>query len=178
MQKICFGIQTTTKLHFISQAKGKRANVLQNVEDNLLQYLYTKYVNIYYPIPYRIKETGIGKRTFGEMRLNVAQIAASLKQLGVGIGDRVAGYMPNCPEAIEIMAATASIGAIWSSTSPDFGISGVLDRFQQISPKVLFSVEAVGYNAKVCFMELFCQPLLIPKTQTIIILILLPEELF
>ena len=97
----------------------------------------------------RINETGIGKRTFGELRLNVARIATSMRKLGIGIGDRVAGYLPNCPEAIEVMAATASIGAIWSSTSPDFGVSGVLDRFQQISPKIIFSVEAVAYNSKV-----------------------------
>ena len=79
----------------------------------------------------------------------VARIATSMRKLGIGVGDRVAGYLPNCPEAIEIMAATASIGAIWSSTSPDFGVSGVLDRFQQISPKIIFSVEAVAYNTKV-----------------------------
>ena len=98
---------------------------------------------------FRIKETGIRKRTFGELRLNVARIATSMRKLGIRVGDRVAGYLPNCPEAIEIMAATASIGAIWSSTSPDFGVSGVLDRFQQISPKIIFSVEAVAYNTKV-----------------------------
>jgi len=60
----------------------------------------------------------------------------------------VVGYLPNCPLAIEAMAATSSIGAIWSSTSPDFGVSGVLDRFLQIQPKVIFSVEAVSYNMK------------------------------
>merc|ERR1711894_453681 len=97
----------------------------------------------------RINETGIGKRTFGELRLNVARIASSMRKLGIGVGDRVVGYLPNSPEAIEIMAATASIGAIWSSTSPDFGVSGVLDRFQQISPKIIFSVEAVSYNMKI-----------------------------
>ena len=72
-----------------------------------------------------------------------------MRKLGIGVGDRVAGYLPNCPEAIEIMAATSSIGAIWSSTSPDFGVNGVLDRYQQISPKIIFSVEAVAYNNKV-----------------------------
>ena len=61
---------------------------------------------------------------------------------------KVVGYLPNCPLAIEAMAAAASIGAIWSSTSPDFGVSGVLDRFQQIRPKVIFSVESVSYNMK------------------------------
>ena len=58
------------------------------------------------------------------------------------------GYIPNCPEAIEAMAAAASLGAVWSSTSPDFGVSGVLDRFSQIQPKIVFSVEAVSYNMK------------------------------
>ena len=83
-----------------------------------------------------------------------------MRKLGIGVGDRVAGYLPNCPEAIEIMAATSSIGAIWSSTSPDFGVNGVLDRYQQISPKIIFSVEAVAYNNKVKKLEMkiaFCQ---------------------
>ena len=75
-------------------------------------------------------------------------MAASLRSLGVVEGDRVVGYIPNCPEAIEAMAATAALGAVWSSTSPDFGVSGVLDRFSQIRPKVVFSVEAVSYNMK------------------------------
>ena len=66
--------------------------------------------------------------------------AASLRKMGVTAGDRVVGYIPNCPEAIEAMAATASIGAIWSSTSPDFGVSGVLDRFTQIKPKVSVTI--------------------------------------
>ncbi len=87
-------------------------------------------------------------KTFGELRRRVAFIARALRAHGISKGDRVAGYLPNFPEAIEIMAATASIGAIWSCTSPDFGVSGVLDRFRQIEPKLIFSEEAVSYNAK------------------------------
>jgi acyl-coenzyme A synthetase/AMP-(fatty) acid ligase len=64
-------------------------------------------------------------------------LVAALRKCGVKKGDRVVGYIPNCAEAIEAMAATAAIGAIWSSTSPDFGVSGVLDRFSQIQPKVI-----------------------------------------
>ena len=64
---------------------------------------------------------------------------SALRKHGVKKGDRVVGYIPNCAEAIEAMAATAAIGAIWSSTSPDFGVSGVLDRFSQIQPKVRIS---------------------------------------
>ena len=85
-------------------------------------------------------------------------MAAALRALGVVEGDRVVGYIPNCPEAIEAMAATAALGAVWSSTSPDFGVSGVLDRFSQIRPKVVFSVEAVSYNMKThCHLQKLSQ---------------------
>jgi acetoacetyl-CoA synthetase len=85
-----------------------------------------------------------------ELRETVARVAASLLAVGVDKGDRVAGLLPNCPEAIIAMLATASIGAIWSSCSPDFGINGVVDRFGQIEPKVLFAANAYFYNGKVC----------------------------
>jgi acetoacetyl-CoA synthetase len=71
-----------------------------------------------------------------------------LRQAGVVRGDRVGGYLPNCPEAIIAMLASASMGAIWSSCSPDFGVSGVVDRFGQIEPKVLFTANAYFYNGK------------------------------
>uniref|UniRef100_A0A1X7VJ56 Acetoacetyl-CoA synthetase n=1 Tax=Amphimedon queenslandica TaxID=400682 RepID=A0A1X7VJ56_AMPQE len=83
-----------------------------------------------------------------KLRERVARIANALIDIGVRIGDRVVGYLPNSSTAVEAMLATASIGAIWSSTSPDFGSTGVLDRFKQIKPKVIFSVEAVRYNGK------------------------------
>ena len=78
----------------------------------------------------------------------VAQLAAALRKLGVEQGDRVAGFMPNVPETIVAMLATSSIGAIWSSCSPDFGINGVLDRFGQIKPKVLFACNGYYNNGK------------------------------
>src|SRR5689334_24432952 len=78
----------------------------------------------------------------------VARIAAGLKAAGVGPGDRVAGYLPNPPEAIIAMLATTSLGAIWSSCSPDFGINGVLDRFGQIAPKVLITADGYFYGGK------------------------------
>ncbi|XP_060602835.1 acetoacetyl-CoA synthetase-like [Ruditapes philippinarum] len=91
----------------------------------------------------------IEKITFKELRQKVAVYASAMRRLGVQIGDRVVGYIPNCPEAVIAMLAAASIGAIWSSTSPDFGVVGVLDRFSQIQPKMIFSVNAVHYNGKV-----------------------------
>jgi len=85
-----------------------------------------------------------------ELRRRVAEIAAALRANGVAQGDRVAGFLPNCPEAIIAMLATVSIGAVWSSCSPDFGSNGVIDRFGQIEPKVLFVPNAYRYNGKVC----------------------------
>ena len=78
----------------------------------------------------------------------VSRMAQALADAGVGKGDRVAGYLPNVPEATAAMLATSSLGAIWSSCSPDFGVQGVLDRFGQIEPKVLFCADGYLYNGK------------------------------
>ncbi len=86
--------------------------------------------------------------TWQELRAHVASVAASLESLGVGKGDRVAGFIANRPEAIVAMLATASVGAVWSSCSPDFGVDAVLDRFGQIEPKVLFATDGYFYNGK------------------------------
>ncbi|XP_068680491.1 acetoacetyl-CoA synthetase-like isoform X1 [Montipora foliosa] len=87
--------------------------------------------------------------TFHQLKRNVTRLASALKNYGVKKGDRIVGYIPNCALAVEAMLATASLGAIWSSTSPDFGVTGVLDRFKQINPKIMFSVDAVRYNNKI-----------------------------
>jgi len=86
--------------------------------------------------------------SWGELRAQVAATAAGLRALGVERGDRVVAYMPNIPEAIVAFLATASIGAIWSSCSPDFGPASVIDRFAQIEPKVLFAVDGYRYGGK------------------------------
>jgi acetoacetyl-CoA synthetase len=78
----------------------------------------------------------------------VSRLAQALRAAGVQAGDRVVGYLPNLPEAMMAMLASASIGAIWSSCSPDFGVQGVLDRFGQIEPKVLFAADGYWYNGK------------------------------
>src|SRR4051794_40223456 len=86
--------------------------------------------------------------TWGELRRQVAATATGLRGLGVERGDRVVAYMPNIPEAIVAFLATASIGAVWSSCSPDFGPASVIDRFAQIEPKVLFAVDGYRYGGK------------------------------
>ena len=86
--------------------------------------------------------------SFAELYNQVSKTAQHLKELGVTKGDRVAGFLPNFAGSIVAMLATASVGAIWSSCSPDFGEQGVIDRFGQIEPKVLFCVDGYFYNGK------------------------------
>jgi len=83
-----------------------------------------------------------------DLYAQVSRFAQALRAAGVGRGDRVAAYLPNMPEALIAMLAAASLGAIWSSASPDFGVQGVLDRFGQIEPKVLLCVDGYWYNGK------------------------------
>jgi acetoacetyl-CoA synthetase len=86
--------------------------------------------------------------SYRELRAEVARVAEGLRQLGIGPGDRVAGFVPNVPEAVIAMLATTSLGAAWTSCSPDFGINGVLDRFGQVAPRVLFTADGYFYNGK------------------------------
>ena len=94
-------------------------------------------------------ETGMSSSmTYGQLYKQVAGVASALRKFGIEPGDRVAGYMPNLPETVIAMLAATSVGAIWSSCSPDFGINGVVDRFDQIKPKILFCAAAYTYNGK------------------------------
>ena len=86
--------------------------------------------------------------TYEELHNHVARFAAALRNAGVEQGDRVAGYMPNMPETVVAMLATTSIGALWSSCSPDFGLSDVRDRFGQIEPKILITADGYFYHGK------------------------------
>jgi len=90
----------------------------------------------------------LSELSWGELRAQVAAVAAGLRELGIGRGDRVVAYMPNIPEATVAFLASASIGAVWSSCSPDFGPASVVDRFAQIEPKVLFAVDGYRYGGK------------------------------
>ncbi len=86
--------------------------------------------------------------TWGELRAQTAQIAAGLRELGVGPGDRVVAYMPNIPETVAAFLACASLGATWSSAAPEFGARSVVDRFAQIEPKVLLAIDGYRYGGK------------------------------
>ncbi|MBN2240637.1 MAG: acetoacetate--CoA ligase [Dehalococcoidales bacterium] len=86
--------------------------------------------------------------SYAELYNQVSRLTKAMEQAGVGIGDRVAGFLPNMIETVIAMLATTSLGAIWSSCSPDFGVKGMLDRFQQIEPKILFTANGYIYNGK------------------------------
>lgn len=115
-----------------------------NFAENLLKYRDERTALVF------ANENGVQRQiSYQELYAEVARVAAALRALGVQSGDRVAGYLPNMPETVIAMLATTSIGAVWSSCSPDFGVNGVLDRFGQIEPKVLFVAAAYQYNGKV-----------------------------
>jgi acetoacetyl-CoA synthetase len=97
----------------------------------------------------RSQTRGPSQLTLGELRAEVARVASGLRHLGVAPGDRVAGYLPNVPEAVIGFLAAASIGAIWSSCPPEFGTRAVIDRFGQIEPVVLVAVDGYRYGDKV-----------------------------
>lgn len=114
-----------------------------NFAENLLRYR-----DDHTAILFKGEGQSIRSITYLELYHGVERLAASLRQAGVKTGDRIVGFMPNIPETIIVMLAAASIGAIWSASSPDFGIKGVLDRFTQIEPKILFSANGYLYNGK------------------------------
>ncbi|MGW3245608.1 acetoacetate--CoA ligase [Streptomyces sp. NPDC001070] len=90
----------------------------------------------------------IGETSWSELRRQVASLAHELRALGVRPGDRVSGYLPNIPQAVVALLATAAVGGVWTSCAPDFGARSVLDRFQQVEPVVLFTVDGYRYGGK------------------------------
>jgi len=115
-----------------------------NYAENLLRYREREQVAIIF-VDERQRSVCI---SFKELAEQVARCAAGLRTHGVGVGDRVAAVIPNCPEAVIAALAASSIGAVWSSCSPDFGLSGIYDRLGQIFPKVLITANAYYYNGK------------------------------
>ncbi len=116
--------------------------------------------------------------TFKELHDHVARLQQGLRSRGVVPGDRVAGFMPNIPETVIAMLATTASGAVWSSCSPDFGFQGVLDRFGQIEPKVLFTADGYQYGGKrIDSLERVAQIVqAIPSIETVVIVPYLEEE--
>ena len=114
-----------------------------NFAENLLRHSDARAALVFWNEQGRQRE--LSYETLGD---EVARVAAALREHGIAPGDRVAGFLPNLPEAVIAMLATASLGAIWSSCSPDFGANGVVDRFGQICPRVLFCADGYRYAGK------------------------------
>ena len=119
------------------------SGIKMNFAENLLRHRDAKIAIIF---------KGEGRKpqyiTYKQLYDRISILSGAMKNAGVQSGDRIAGFLPNMPIAVIAMLASASIGAIWSSCSPDFGIKGVLDRFKQIEPKLLFTVDGYNYNGK------------------------------
>ena len=114
-----------------------------NFAENLLRYADNRPALVFWNEQGRQREL-----SYADLNDEVTRVAAALRGQGIGVGDRVAGFLPNLPEAVIAMLATTSLGAIWSSCSPDFGANGVLDRFGQIRPRVLFCADGYRYAGK------------------------------
>ena len=115
---------------------------------NYAEHVFRDRDNAEIAVRHRAEGGELGELSWGELRRRVAAVAAGLRGLGVERGDRVVAYVPNSPGALIGFLASASIGAVWSSCSPDFGVSTVVDRFAQIEPKVLLAVDGYTYNGR------------------------------
>ena len=120
-------------------------NATLNFAENLLRFADDREALV------EIDESGVRRpMSYGQLREQVSRLASWMRGQSIRPGDRVAGFMPNCAEAVVAMLATTSLGAVWSSCSPDFGMQGAVDRFGQIAPRVLFTADGYRYNGKTC----------------------------
>ena len=119
---------------------GARLNYAEN--------LFAKRTDAQPMLIYQAEDAPLQEYSWQEIYEQVQRVAQTLTAMGVGMGDRVVAYLPNCPEAVISLLAVASIGAVWSSCAPDFGTRSVLDRFSQIEPKVLIAVDGYRYGGR------------------------------
>ena len=124
------------------------ARWFEGAQLNYAEHLFRRKDPAALAVQHAAEGTQLGQISWGELRDRVASVAAGLRELGVARGDRVVAYVPNSPEALIAFLATASLGAIWSSCSPDFGVRSVIDRFAQIEPKALFCADGYSYGGK------------------------------
>lgn len=115
---------------------------------NYAEHIFRSYSDKRPAILFASETTPLTAISWAALRQQVAALSAWMRQAGVEKGDRVVAYLPNIPEATVAFLATCSIGAVWSSCSPDFGVSSVVDRFQQIEPKIMFAIDGYQYNGK------------------------------
>lgn len=115
---------------------------------NYAEHVFRNATSDYPAMLFQSERQELTEISWAELERQVASVATALRGMGVTVGDRVVAYVPNTPQALVAFLATASLGAIWSSCSPDFGSPSVIDRFTQISPKVLFAIDGYQYGGK------------------------------
>jgi acetoacetyl-CoA synthetase len=132
----------------LANASMPGATWFEGAEINYAENVFRHATHEHPALVYQSETRPLQELSWEDLESQVASVAAALRDMGVTRGDRVVAYMPNMPEAVVAFLATASLGAIWSSCSPDFGADAVLDRFSQIEPKVLFAVDGYTYGGK------------------------------
>ncbi|RJR19842.1 MAG: acetoacetate--CoA ligase [Desulfobacteraceae bacterium] len=132
----------------LSSRKMPGARWFNGSEINYTEHVFRNITSERPALIFQSEITPLTEISWEELYKDVASIAASLRSMGVEKGDRVVAYMPNIPQTVKAFLACASIGAVWSSCSPDFGTRSVTDRFKQIEPKVLFAVDGYQYGGK------------------------------
>jgi acetoacetyl-CoA synthetase len=133
----------------LDERKMPGAVWFSGAELNFAEHIFRNATDELPALIFRSERHALVEVSWRELRQKVGAVANALRALGVQCGDRVVAYMPNIPETLIAFLACASLGAIWSSCSPDFGTSSVIDRFKQIEPKVLFAVDGYQYNGKI-----------------------------
>ena len=143
-----FNVSYSGEYASVYQGQMPKTRWFEGISLNYAAHIF-KHANADHPaIIYANEHDELQEMSWNELTIQVAALRSTLKRFGITRGDTVAGWLPNIPEAIVAFLATNSLGAIWSSTSPDFGNQSVIDRFAQIEPKVLFVADGYSYNGK------------------------------
>ncbi len=143
-----FEVKSYTRHGAVLQGTMPHARWFEGATLNYAEHIFRNYTDERPAILFQSESIDLKEISWRELREQVAALAAYLRELGIGVGDRVVGFLPNIPEATVAWLATISLGAIWSSASPDFGAGSVLERFAQIEPKVLIAVNGYRYGGK------------------------------
>ncbi len=143
-----FDIRYDGKYNEVVSGKMPRAKWFNGVKLNFAEHVFRNATHEHPALVFGSESNPVAQMSWAELQNQVAAFAQYLKQQGVGVGDRVVAYLPCIPEATVAFLATNSLGAVWSSCSPDFGTQSVIERFQQIEPKVLIAVAHYRYNGK------------------------------
>jgi len=144
-----FGIQSATPYAEVLSGRAMPgARWFAGAQINYAEHIFRNATPDHPALVFASERHPVGELSWAELERQVAAVAAAMRGMGVGAGDRVVAYIPNIPQALVAFLAAASLGAVWSSCSPDFGSPSVIDRFRQIEPKVLFAVDGYQYGGK------------------------------